>query len=1017
MEDLKIEEDEQNLKGDIINSLSDNNICTDSQPQKIPPQINSSKEKKHSQKLENIPNCIKQYLEENNLTLVTFKNVEPIQTIKAAYLEKTNHIRAKDFTFQFEEKTDYYFFITKEENPNYLKPIQEKIEKGMRNRRNLSLEKKEEDIENLDSSHSEKIENSKINLNFDYDKYILKAVVCKKSQKEKFQIFRTEILNREICQVSHCTTESIIYYKSTKIIKPDKAKKKFDTFDLMAEKYYLIEIESKKKPNETILKEDGILSVLYLITPSKKQTIDLFIMVKYSLYFIKETLRNYIGKYIRDMIYEFCHLPSESLDDFLSHIGCLTHTFSKNSKIDFPLQRYIKSMKVISNKNLINHMYRNLPNISRPKAADKVPFHKFIYMYEKYIQFYAVKEFKIKQKIVNDKKYTFLKPSIIYDPINDKITKEHRINLEILLKTYLEILEKFFRENLSTDKNIIRNFMINNLSKFLVQYASFKGFFNLDVVINEDNVFEFQCSKNAKINNKINQNMFGCVVCCLAFINMIFGFNEGFFHKHFSLMDYSYNFNEKNVIHTFLTCNDSSKKNKIRIFDIPFMEKWTYEIAGLIIMIYRDEFGFLANKNYIKNQKISIDFHKNFTTLFDEIVTNIENDVTHYYQDVLPDFYNFCEKISTSPLDKYNCLDNLCQNFANNSLKALIQNNVIFFTPFDIIFNINEDNILNQPNLNTILEPYLILVDDKLKTYLDKKEKKDQYLEETQMKMETYYNQLKYVNIEKNHYSIFLNSNNNNDIEEDDNENEIEKNNIDNDNQNIITTNEEKSENKITFNNSVDNENDTESESSDVEEIFPKKMHRINLIEVSRKKIPKEIFNFYYLFDLYYNFTYATMKEMKFAFVDYDIIKRYIASIESSVTITFLDLDKTIIREAGRDNVDKIRKAKKNTKKNIIKDLIILNKLTRRTKYMNFIFCDYVKKIIYDVINDKSSFVAQKNANDEMYYIKIGHYIINFLAYEKNGTFFNTFEYFKNSRIYEKLNDESIYLDALGKLE
>ena len=69
-------------------------------------------------------------------------------------------------------------------------------------------------------------------------------------------------------------------------------------------------------------------------------------MVKYSLYFKKETLRNYIFKYTREIIYEFCHLPSESLDDFLRHIGCLTHTFSKNQKLIFHYKNILKQFKL-----------------------------------------------------------------------------------------------------------------------------------------------------------------------------------------------------------------------------------------------------------------------------------------------------------------------------------------------------------------------------------------------------------------------------------------------------------------------------------------------------------------------------------------------------------------------------------------------------------------------------------------------------------------------------------------------
>ena len=102
-----------------------------------------------------------------------------------------------------------------------------------------------------------------------------------------------------------------------------------------------------------------------------------------------------------------------------------------------------------------------------------------------------------------------------------------------------------------------------------------------------------------------------------------------------------------------------------------------------------------------------------------------------------------------------------------------------------------------------------------------------------------------------------------------------------------------------------------------------------------------------------------------------------------------------------------------------MKDLTIMSKLTRMTRHMNYVFSQYVNKIINDIIKDSSSRIAQKNAQDKNYYIKIGHYIINFLAYEKKNIFFNSYNYFKESDICKKLEDESIYLDALnmpGKL-
>ena len=68
--------------------------------------------------LENIPIIIKNYLKDNNLGLITFSNIESVQIIKCALLKKTENIRTKDFLFQLNEDQLYYFFITKEDNPN-----------------------------------------------------------------------------------------------------------------------------------------------------------------------------------------------------------------------------------------------------------------------------------------------------------------------------------------------------------------------------------------------------------------------------------------------------------------------------------------------------------------------------------------------------------------------------------------------------------------------------------------------------------------------------------------------------------------------------------------------------------------------------------------------------------------------------------------------------------------------------------------------------------------------------------
>jgi len=992
---------------------------------------------------------IEEYLRRNKLCMVTYpeiveKNIlnkpnkknkvskiSPIVKIKAALLEKADGPKTKEFKFKFIPDEDYYFLIIKELNPNYMKPIQPGANKKKRlgRRDSKDMDVKEED-------------NKKINLNFDYNKYVLKALLLHERSGE-VEEFHREVLNRETCQVSHTTKDSINYYKTSKNIKNKNEERNFLEFArLCPEKYFLIEVEQKKPASETIIKEDGILSVLYLITPEKKFAINLFTMVKYSLYFCKETLWNYIGKYIRDMIYDYCHLPSECFEDFLSHIGCVTKNFGSKYNLVFPLKKYIREVDNLSKKCLISHVYRNLPNISRPKAADKIPFHKFIFLFEKYKLYYEEKEFKIKQEYFTKNKHKklakridFLQQCFINDPVNDKITKEHKLDLNKLLKMYFLILEKFLKDNFpSAESDIekiekIKDFLIQSLAKFLSQYTAFKGFLNIDIVINEDNRFEFQCSQNKACNKTMNEYMFNCAVCALRVINKIFHFNEGFFHQHFSIMDYSYNFNEKDVIHTFLCINDSSKKNRIRIYDIPFMDRWCYQISSLLMIIYRDSFGFLINpKNKSADEKLSeIDYHENFSKLFAKIHSNIAEELFEYYEKVIPNYFEFCYKMSETPLDKYNCLDNLCQNFAIKSMNYLLKNNVIFFTPFEIVFQneINKKDLINNPVLDKIYEPYLILIDKKLKEYLDQKEKKREYLKKEGMDVKVYFEQLREINKEKIHYTVFLGDKKNKETEKDDDEEEDQK-----ENEANLQINEEKPEDKViegTESVSSFNSEDLKKEKPIiVNDVYPKKMQRLDLKEINLNifTVLKHDYNFYYLLNLYYNFTYDSMKELKQNFVDYDTLKRYIASIESSVTISFSDYDKTIMKQIKSSNEkDKdcsdAKRIKKGVKQDIINTLTIMSKLTRMARHMNCIFANYMKKVINDII--KGNLDLSLKIGDEKdikggknYYMKIGHFMVNFRAYRAD---IDTFEKFKEMEIYKLIkNDDQIPIENKDKI-
>ena len=885
-----------------------------------------------------IPISITNFLDNNNYTLIKFKQISPIHRVKCAYLKSVENHK-KHFFFDFNESEDYYFLIAYKENQNYLQKI--------------DLESKF--FTNSNNKNKEK----GIHFDFNYNKYNIYGILGKINRNEEFEYDKDKLilLNREICSVSHATYDDINYYKLTKLksIKAEKSQKKFENFHLMLEKYYLIEIEIKKPQSETTIREDGIISVLYLLTSERDEVTNLFTMIKYSLYFIKETLINYIGKYIHDMIYDFCHLPSEILSDFLSHIGALFINKNDN-KIILPLKNQIKQINNLGRKNLIQHIYRNLTNISRPKSNDRVPFHKFIQLYEKYNMFYSQKEFKIKEKYSENDNFNFIKNSLIIE-LNDKITKEHKINLKQLMTDLMKTLSEFLLSKMDYNHQNIKRFMIESLNRFLTLYSSLKGFFNIDIVINEESMFEFNCFKDKHKNKKLNKIMMGCAHNILKVINSFFEFNEGFFHKHFTVLDYSYNFNEKDVIHTFPSYNDSSKKNKIRIYDIPFNEKWNYHIATLIMIIYRDLFGFLNdNKNYNIEEYQEESLH-NFYKLFSNIHSLISREFFQYYELVLPDYFNFCERMSKYPLDKYNCIDSVCQHFTNNSLEILLRKNLIFFSPFNVIYSINNNNFYNKPNLNSIFEPYLLLVDNKLKKFLDLKEKKEEYLSDNKYTIKQYFEELRLLNSEKIQYSIFLT---NSKFEEKSNYNLLD-----------------------------------EINTSSTPNYYIK-----NYNSFQEKLAPKELFDFYYLFNLYYFYTFKTMIGMRDKFIDYDIIKRYIDSKESSVTITFTDYDKTIIKENAED-MTKVKKNKKNIKKYITKDLIILEKLNRKARVINFIFLDYAKHVIKDIINDYRSGLKKKEQYGENYYMKIGHYLVNFLLYGNNPNNINSFEEFSQSNFYK----------------
>ena len=141
------------------------------------------------------------------------------------------------------------------------------------------------------------------------------------------------------------------------------------------------------------------------------------------------------------------------------------------------------------------------------------------------------------------------------------------------------------------------------------------------------------------------------------------------------------------------------------------------------------------------------------------------------------------------------------------------------------------------------------------------------------------------------------------------------------------------------------------------------------------------------------------MFSLKEKFINFDTIKGFINYLESSVSMSFNDLDNSIIKNVPKEVKD-VKKTKKLIKKGIIKDLIIMNKLNSKVRAMNFIFMDYLKRVVYEIMKDEKSGWIKKESNKEYYYMKIGHYLVNFYLYGNCENNIKSFEEFSHSDFY-----------------
>lgn len=270
-----------------------------------------------------------------------------------------------------------------------------------------------------------------------------------------------------------------------------------------------------------------------------------------------------------------------------------------------------------------------------------------------------------------------------------------------------------------------QEFLKDSLVKSLVKQITYKGFLNIDIIMNE-RMGENNYTGNKKWNgllNKLKENAFDWI---LSGLNGAFNLNEGYFHKHFSMLGMSYNFNQKNYVHIFNTEVDESVRNKARIFDIIFMPNWAYDVAEMIMKIWEKKFQLFSEYSNIKsNTKCnSSNYEENsydnmeLKNLLGNSLDLITSEFFDIYSECLPDFNKFCYSFSDFIREEFNNVDNACQHFTNKSLRNLLKNN---FSHFTILNNDFNDTVKNDfvPLFNEVLDPYMVHVDSKYKDFLN----------------------------------------------------------------------------------------------------------------------------------------------------------------------------------------------------------------------------------------------------------------------------------------------------------
>ena len=728
-------------------------------------------------------------------------------------------------------------------------------------------------------------------------------------------------LIQEVITIRNTNKKNIYIKKETKKF-DNNSLRNIDTFiDCVVDNYYIVEIETKKSLKEKNGQlNDELVSVYYLMTERVNQYLNMFSQIHYSLYYCEESLINYIVKYIFDLIFSMTHLPNPSLFNFLSKLCFVSKNEEGNYALVFPLKNKIKLLKNLVISNKFKFLLFSLNNTKKSSRSNKYEDKKFFELESIYEEFQYEEEFFLSKIREADSLYKAFKDfRNVSNPgntnekkkyINKKYINKNAFDTTKLLSSFFTEISPLFKEYSQEDAKL---FFTSSLNKHIEMIIGTKGFMNIEIITNESDE-NLSCQNSGiKSFGKSIFNMF----------NKVFGFNQGIFHMHFSVNGFTYNFNDKNYVHIFPSIVDCSVKNKLRIFDIPFKSSWITEISEFLFEMYTKKYKLFEKDKTIIN--IGNDHSSEIREMvkmneqFIQLIETISKDFFDSYCEALPDYLSFCNQMSQLLLEKYNSLDNVCHHFTMKSIQNLLKTNYFFFLPIETIYNLQNTcgyGPKNEkvPNLDYVIEPYLILIDKTMNEYFSCKEKKENFIQKRNI-----------------HFSHFI----------------------------------QKLKN---FKNSLIDINAIFSESI-TEKIATEKTYYLKyfILDNSNDSRVLDKYDYYFYITLATHYLYKKNKKL------FTCLQRFKEQYGFSYEIEVSEKQSRTNREKEIKKIEKLLRKTRSIRNNI--------------KRLNLFFLDYVNKSSEKIKQLSTQYNESMNNNIQIgnkkgnNYVKIGHYLINYLKF------------------------------------